>query len=286
MLYKREETPHSFVHKVHLLGKGHVESSTMGRYVWTEVGFVSQQGMDDLAQSLQHIFVDGEWIKPPPLTVHQLTEKQLQSRERSSRRATTKVRRLCKHKGLDTMLTLTYRENQNCRVRMRRDFDVFIKRMRRIVPDFQYLAVFEKQKRGAYHAHIATERILSHYLHNGTLVKSYDLIRAVWRAVVGADNGNIDVSRNKRSGRSVARLASYLSKYISKGFAEMDSDGKDSYSCSGKDLPAPLQFESLTRNIHEACADILGLLAPDLCNSVESFHGRVSAGCYFVTLSG
>jgi hypothetical protein len=38
----------------------------------------------------------------------------------------------------------------------------------------------------------------------------------MWRGVVGVDGGNVDVSRNKRIGRSAARLASYLSKYISK----------------------------------------------------------------------
>ena len=47
------------------------------------------------------------------------------------------------------------------------------------------------------------------------MVKSYDLLRTVWRAVVG--EGNVDVSKAVRRRRcSVAKLAAYLSKYISK----------------------------------------------------------------------
>ena len=35
------------------------------------------------------------------------------------------------------MLTLTYRENMMDRARMARDFDVFMKRIRRIFPGFE-----------------------------------------------------------------------------------------------------------------------------------------------------
>ena len=40
---------------------------------------------------------------------------------------------------------------------------------------------------------MAVQRVQSHYLHRGVLVKSYDLLRAVWRAVVG--EGNVDISK-------------------------------------------------------------------------------------------
>ena len=41
------------------------------------------------------------------------------------------------------------------------------------------------------------------------MVKSYDLLRTVWRAVVG--EGNVDVSKAVRRRRcSVAKLAGYL----------------------------------------------------------------------------
>ena len=45
------------------------------------------------------------------------------------------------------MLTLTYQENMTDRARMARDFDVFMKRIRRIFPAFEYVCVFEEQQR-------------------------------------------------------------------------------------------------------------------------------------------
>ena len=74
--------------------------------------------------------------------------------------------------------------------------------------------------------------MLSHYVYKGRLVRSYDLLRSLWRGVVGSDNGNIDVSRNKRVNRSSAKLASYLSKYIGKTFDQAEKH-VNSYSASG-----------------------------------------------------
>ena len=55
--------------------------------------------------------------------------------------------------------------------------------------------------------------------------------------------GNVDVSKAVRRRRcSVAKLAAYLSKYISKGFEECE--GGDSYRASGKSLPPPLIVRS------------------------------------------
>ena len=96
----------------------------------------------------------GEWV-PSASSVKDLEERAAANRERSARRAKTQVRRLIKAKNLDTMLTLTYRENMMDRARMARDFDVFMKRIRRIFPGFEYVCVFEEQKRGAWHAHLA-----------------------------------------------------------------------------------------------------------------------------------
>ena len=86
--------------------------------------------------------------------------------------------------------------------------------------------------------------MLSHYVYKGRLVRSYDLLRSLWRGVVGSDNGNIDVSRNKRVNRSSAKLASYLSKYIGKTFDQAEKH-VNSYSASGRALPAPTMFQTV-----------------------------------------
>lgn len=256
----------------------------MPRYGWSEVCNLSPSALLDHEAAKGCIWVNGAWAPAPPPSETELLDKAAQNVERSARRARTKVRRLCKAKGLATMLTLTYRENMEDRSRMARDFDVFMKRLRRVVPDLQYVCVFERQKRGAWHAHIAVPRVLSHYAHKGALVRSYDLLRSFWRGVVGVDNGNIDVSRNKRVGRSTARLSSYLSKYISKGFAEALSTG-DSYRASGRALPAAIIIRSPNAVLSAAMDDLCKVLSSELLGAVEFYQCLLDCGGWYVALS-
>jgi len=282
-LYSRDAIPYAHDIRVHDLGHGHLEALVMPRYAWTEVECLAPSALADLEAAKGCIWVNGGWVPHVPTEAEKL-DQLTRNKERSSRRARTQVRRLCKSKGLSVLLTLTYRENQTDRARMARDFDVFIKRVRRVVPSLQYVCVFEKQKRGAWHAHIAVPRVLSHYLHKGHMVRSYDLLRSMWRGVVGADNGNVDVSRNKRVARSSAKLAAYVSKYISKGFGDC-SDGGDSYRASGRALPAAVVVRSAHPAIGDAIVDLLELLGGEISASRYFHHAVLDCGGYFVSLS-
>lgn len=282
-LYARETTPYGYTLRVHQLGHGHTEALVQPRYAWHEVDVLSPSALGDHEASQGNIWVNGAWAPHIP-TEAELLDKAARNRERSSRRARTQVRRLCKAKDLSMMLTLTYRENMQDRERMARDFDVFIKRVRRVVLGFEYVCVFERQKRGAYHAHIAVKRVLSHYMHRGAVVRSFDLLRSMWRGVVGADNGNVDVSRNKRVGRSTAKLASYLSKYISKGFGDC-SDGRDSYSASGRALPESLKVNQVGPDLAQAIAALVDLIAPEVSNARHFHQALLDSGGYFLVLS-
>ena len=179
----------------------------MPRYAWTELD-ATPEALSRAADAQGNVWDSsaGEWV--PSTSCGRDLERAAANRERSARRAKTQVRRLIKAKNLDTMLTLTYRENMTDRARMARDFDVFMKRIRRIFPSFLSTSVsLRNKKRGAWHAHMAVQRVQSHYLHRGVLVKSYDLLRAVWRAVVG--EGNVDISKARRhSQRNISKLAS------------------------------------------------------------------------------
>lgn len=283
-LYVRASKPYGYTHTVHDLGHGHIEALTMPAYGWYEADALSPGALADMAASEGCIWVDGAWSPAPPPSPSELLDRACRNLERSSRRARTKVRRLIKAKGLTTMLTLTYRENQTVRARMARDFDVFVKRCRRVIPGFEYVCVFERQKRGAWHAHIAVKKVLSHYLHKGMMLKSYDFLRSLWRGVVGADNGNVDVSRNKKVGRSASRLASYLSKYISKGFADAPGEG-DSYRASGRALPPPVRHQSVGCTVWDAAQELLALIAPELANAAEFHSALLDCGGHFVMLS-
>ena len=182
-LYERSITPYSHQVRVHALGHGHTEALVTPRYAWHEVE-CSDLALSDALMAQDHIWQDGHWVPRPPPTELELLDKAARNKDRAARRATTKVRRLCKFKGLSVMLTLTYRENMTDRDRMARDFDVFMKRLRRVVPGLEYVCVFEQQKRGAWHAHIAVPRVLSHYLLKGHVVRSYDLLRSMWRGLL------------------------------------------------------------------------------------------------------
>lgn len=281
VIYRRDPTPYSYDLRIHDLGHGQVEALAMPRYAWTELD-ATPEALERAAAAQGNIWdsAAGEWV-PSASSVKDLEERAAANRERSARRAKTQVRRLIKAKNLDTMLTLTYRENMTDRARMARDFDVFMKRIRRIFPGFEYVCVFEEQKRGAWHAHLAVQRVQSHYLHKGVLVKSYDLLRAVWRAVVG--QGNVDISRARRhSQRNIAKLAAYLSKYLSKTF---DAGGVgDSYRASGKALPKPVVVRSLATDLGGAGSDLLGLLFKFY--SVRTFHSAyLDCGGVYVAIT-
>jgi hypothetical protein len=177
------------------------------------------------------------------------------------------------------MLTLTYRENMLDRERIRRDVDVMLKRIRRVIPTFEYVCVFERQKRGAWHAHLACRRVQSHYLHRGKVVQSYALLRLMWHGAAGDGAGNIDVSRGRAAKRSTAKLAGYLSKYISKGFE--DGQAGDSYSASGS-LPPP--------DVHTVpSGDLIFATRCALAMATADYHGHefrgvfLDGGSYFLS---
>lgn len=286
-LYARSATPYAFDLRVHELGHGHVEATAMPRHAWHEVAALSLEAEHDYAQCV---------ADDAPPTRQELLDRAADNRDRATRRARTMVRRLAKAKGLSVLLTLTYRENVIDRSRMARDFDVFRKRVNRVLnpgevagKNLDFVCVFERQKRGAWHAHIAVPRILTHYMARGQLVRSYDLLRSIWQAVVGEfegkTGGNIDVSRNKRVSRSTAKLAAYLSKYIGKTFDQAEKF-VNSYSASGRALPAAVTERVLTTSQCDAISALVGLIRGEIDAPGIVFHQAViDGGGYYLCLS-
>lgn len=142
-----------------------------------------------------------------------------ENRERSARRARQIACHRVKAIGADRLLTLTYRENMQCRDTLARHWQEFVRRVRR-VQGFDYVATVERQKRGALHVHVAVRGR-----------QNYRVLRAVWLSVVGEGNGNIDVRNPFRERALRHRLAAYLSKYIGKGFDD-GGDGTRRVWCS------------------------------------------------------
>ena len=210
---------------IHRLGNGHAEASVRRMVWWSELREASPDELE-------------VWRRDREESADDRREA---NRERAARRATTRVRRLVKVAGMDALLTLTYRVLQADLALCKRHLKEFVRRMRRLIPGWQYVAAFELQERGAWHVHLAIHKLpLALPASNGVKVKSYNIVRAVWRSVVGQDNGNIDESRRKSfTRRSSGKLASYISKYMLKAFKDGD-DWSNRYSSGGLGaLPAP-----------------------------------------------
>lgn len=195
--------------KAHDLGNGHMEISGTRTMLWDELDW-------DAQVIGNHLRMMAEYREEFADEIRQRHAAQ------AAKRAKKRVRRLCKAMGANTLLTLTYRANEQDMARCKADLKEFNRRMLRIIPKFRFVAAFERQDRGACHIHMATERIPAELpAKNGVKVKSFNVIRAVWRSVTKDREGNIDVQAAKRnSQRSPARIASYIAGYIIKAFQD------------------------------------------------------------------
>lgn len=128
--------------------------------------------------------------------------------ERSIRRTRKTFRHLMLSLSPDRMLTLTYRENVQDYDRAARDLQVFIKWLRRHYPSIPFVAVAERQERGAWHWHIALRDWVN-------VVQ----VRAAW------GHGAVNIKR-KRVNVARGRAAAYMAKYLSKS---VDMVGRAAY---------------------------------------------------------
>jgi hypothetical protein len=162
------------------------------------------------------------------------------------------MRQRCKALGLDCLGTLTYKENMQDRAVALRHFKEFVRRVRRLIPSFAYVAVLEAQKRGALHFHFAHRRLPARFMVDGHPVKSYDLLRAIWRSVIGGIGAFND---KRRRSLSPVRIAKYMGKYIGKSIEQVHELNKRQYFAGGE-WSAPLVESALFRPEDDVAASI------------------------------
>ena len=131
---------------------------------------------------------------------------------RAIRRARSRLRQLVLSANADHLLTLTYRENVTDYQRAAIDLGRFIRRVKTYLPDWVYIAVPERQQRGAWHWHMA---VIGR--------QNVDLLRACWRDVVGEGNIDVQKPKNRTANRRLA-LVKYLGKYLAKGFEDEERE--------------------------------------------------------------
>ncbi|TAM39758.1 MAG: hypothetical protein EPN61_12015 [Burkholderiaceae bacterium] len=166
----------------------------------------------------------GNLMEPTPASDAELEEKRQRKLQQSAMRAKTMCRRVIITEGFDELLTLTYRENQTDRDLCKAHFKEWYRRMKRALKTFRFCASFEVQQRGAMHIHIATHKLPEHAHYKGVKIKAWQLGTRIWRDIVGADNGLCFVGgkskfgKGRRKNMSLAKMASYVSKYIMKDY--------------------------------------------------------------------
>lgn len=133
--------------------------------------------------------------------------------KRATYRAAANIRRDLLSIAADRMVTLTYVSNQQNRIVALGHLAQWVRIMRRRFPWWASVTVLEYQERGAVHFHVAVSGFYD-----------IDVLRSEWQAVIGEKSIVNIAFRPDGKGNACSKLASYLSKYLSK---EMDSGRKE-----------------------------------------------------------
>lgn len=269
-LFEGKPSPDTWQVTLRRLGNGHAEASARRPIHWTECDL---QGVALQHAIESHAACDAEAQE----------ERDEANRRRAARRAKTDVRLKIKAAGMDALLTLTYRENQQQLELAKRHMKEFVRRMRRVLPGWQYVAAFERQKRGAWHVHMATHRLPKELpASNGVKVKSFNIVRAIWRSVTGELGGNIDQAKRKHwTKQTCAKLAAYVSKYMLKAFEDGDKWSNRYSASAGLQVPPAelMEFRGV------GLADIIGLLFDDIAQGACQCMTWLSdfGDCFFLS---
>jgi hypothetical protein len=173
---------------------------------------------------------------------------------RAVRRAKQTIRFKVKEMGLDRLFTLTYRENVIDREKVKADFTRFLRLARKYIEGWSYIAVLEKQERGAYHIHCAVRgwqkiKVLRACWHEalgikGSIKAILDPIAPKVLATGDSAPGNVDVTRPEKGGRrnwQAKRLAAYLVKYLGKTFDESTEEKRRYWQSKDCSEPIPVR---------------------------------------------
>lgn len=156
-------------------------------------------------------------------------------------------------------VTLTFRENVTDLVMARREFAAFVRRVGRcseIKKPFRFVAVAERQKRGAVHFHVAV-------FVDDFDPKAWEIINGLWR------KGFVWIDTRKSEGRKVA---GYMGKYLEKAFAD-DRMGYRAFSATrGLRRPVKLNKDAawlIVRYLATRKADFKGSFVASYVGLVE-----------------
>jgi hypothetical protein len=145
--------------------------------------------------------------------------------------------------AVNSLWTLTYKANVQDRDTVLKHLDVFRRRVVAVLGEWRYVAVLEKQERGAFHVHLATHALPVRLVRGGVKVKSWDVMRSIWRNVVGQLGGAFNEAKQKarwgtnKPMKSASQIASYIAGYVAKDMIDGELNRKRYSASKGVDVP-------------------------------------------------
>ena len=177
-----------------------------------------------------------------------------ENRKRATRRAKKKIRHACKSAQFDRMITLTTRDAIFDRGEFQKMIEAFVRHVRKATGNkLPYVVVIEKHdsektseaKRGSLHAHMAVRGR-----------QEYKLLQSIWNFRICGGRGFVHVNNGTKN-MNPGRIASYISKYISKSISDVPLN-KKSYWIS-QNIPAPIKTVKLFKTFTEALSWLIEL---------------------------
>jgi len=201
---------------------------------------------------------------------------------RAAVRAKRKVRHLVKNMGATHLGTFTRRESDPAAFWTADDWgrawDRFRRGVERVIGKFPYVAILERHKKGNFHLHVAwCGRI------------NLNVVRPLWLACCGGKGqGNVDAQYIKvRAGlERASRVASYISKYVSKMFEETGRFNKKRYWASKQSMAEVRRFVLRSDSLESALKETRQLLGIDWGLFSQVKHGRVVLDHFFAFPDG
>jgi len=236
-----DQNPEKFVLKIQPFEKGGYEAT------------IRLLNLEKIGRAIERDSPGGKREVPEELSVENL--------EKAAQRAKRKMRLMVKNMGADHLLTLTKREAEGSDYATAEEWaeywDKFRRMMVRVIGDFPYVAILEKHKKGNYHLHVAwCGRI------------NLGNVRRIWHAALGGGKGcgNIDHQKIKvkSGGDRSARIARYITKYVSKHFETEPRFNKKRYWASRQTLEEARRYILNADTLDQAIVKMHNMLGLDL----------------------